>query len=163
MQARPATLEDAAAIAAIYNQGIEDRIATFETHLRSEEDVKSWFDTRHPIVVVGDAGGIVAFGSSSAYSARECYAGIGECSVYVRRDRRGRGAGRVAMEALIRAAEAAGLWKLTSRVFVENEPSRKLIRSFGFREVGILEKHGKLDGVWRDVIVVERLIEANCR
>jgi L-amino acid N-acyltransferase YncA len=82
MRARSAMQEDAAAIAAIYNQGIEDRVATFETQMRSEDDVKSWFDTRHPVVVI--------------------------------------------------------------------------------EEVGILEKHGKLDGVWRDVIVVERLIEANC-
>jgi L-amino acid N-acyltransferase YncA len=164
VQARPATQEDAAAIAEIYNQGIEDRIATFETYLRSADDVKSWFDMRYPIVVVEDeVGDIIAFGSTAAYSTRECYAGIAECSVYVRRDRRGQGAGRMAIEALVGAAEATGFWKLTSRVFVENEPSRKLIRSIGFREVGILEKHGKLDGVWRDVIVVERLIEANCQ
>lgn len=69
----------------------------------------------------------------------------------------------MALEALLQAAEAAGFWKLTSRVFIENEPSRKLIRSAGFREVGVHEKHAKLDGVWRDVIVVERLIETNCR
>ena len=159
MKVRSATREDAAAIALIYNQGIEDRTATFETDARSEEDVQSWFDAHHPIVVVEDNDEIIAFGSTYAYSSRPCYAGIVECSVYVRRDRRGLGAGRLAMEALLRAAEAAGFWKLTSRVFVENEPSRKLIRSLGFREVGVHEKHAKLDGVWRDVIVVERLIE----
>ncbi|MGB8347820.1 MAG: arsinothricin resistance N-acetyltransferase ArsN1 family A [Ktedonobacteraceae bacterium] len=149
-------------MALIYNQGIEDRVATFETDMRSEEDVQSWFDVTHPLVVVEDDDEIIAFGSTYAYSSRPCYAGIAECSVYVRRDRRGRGAGRLAMEALLRAVEAAGFWKLTSRVFVENEPSRKLIRSLGFREVGVHEKHAKLDGVWRDVIVVERLIERNC-
>ena len=159
MKVRSATREDAAAIALIYNQGIEDRTATFETDARSEEDVQSWFDAHHPIVVVEDNDEIIAFGSTYAYSSRPCYAGIAECSVYVRRDRRGRGAGRLAMEALLRVAETAGFWKLTSRVFVENEPSRKLIRSLGFREVGVHEKHAKLDGVWRDVIVVERLIE----
>jgi L-amino acid N-acyltransferase YncA len=162
MTTRPATCEDAAAIAAIYNQGIEDRVATFETEMRSEEDVRAWFDTIHPIVVVEDKSGIIAFGSTYAYSSRPCYAGIAECSVYVRRDKRGVGAGRLALEALLNAAEAAGFWKLTSRVFVENEASRGLIRSFGFREVGVHEKHAKLDGVWRDVIVVERLIEGNC-
>ena len=159
MKVRLATYEDAAAIALIYNQGIEDRTATFETDARSEEDVQSWFDAIHPLVVVEDDDEIIAFGSTYAYSSRPCYAGIAECSVYVRRDRRGRGAGRLAMEALLRVAETAGFWKLTSRVFVENEPSRKLIRSLGFREVGVHEKHAKLDGVWRDVIVVERLIE----
>jgi L-amino acid N-acyltransferase YncA len=162
MKVRTAIQEDAAAIATIYNQGIEDRVATFETELRTEEDVKMWFDSHHPIVVVEDEEGIVAFGSTFAYSHRPCYAGIVECSVYVERDKRGCGAGRRALEALLQAAEAAGFWKLTSRVFIENEPSRKLIRSLGFREVGIHEKHAKLDGVWRDVIVVERLIEKNC-
>ncbi len=159
MKVRSATREDAAAIALIYNQGIEDRTATFETDARSEEDVQSWFDAPHPIVVVEDNDEIIAFGSTYAYSSRPCYAGIAECSIYVRRDRRGRGAGRLAMEALLRVAETAGFWKLTSRVFVENEPSRKLIRSLGFREVGVHEKHAKLDGMWRDVIIVERLIE----
>lgn len=159
MKARPATKSDAAAMALIYNQGIEDRTATFETDVRSEEDVQSWFDAIHPLVVVEDDDEIIAFGSTYAYSSRPCYAGIAECSVYVRREKRGLGAGRLAMEELLRVAEAAGFWKLTSRVFVENEPSRKLIRSLGFREVGVHEKHAKLDGVWRDVIVVERLIE----
>jgi L-amino acid N-acyltransferase YncA len=161
MKVRTATREDAAKIACIYNQGIEDRVATFETDLRTEEDVQSWFDSHHPLVVVEDEEGIVAFGSTFAYSHRPCYAGIAECSVYVKRDKRNCGAGRMVLEALLQAAEAAGFWKLTSRVFIENEPSRKLIRSLGFREVGIHKKHAKLDGVWRDVIVVERLIETN--
>ena len=67
------------------------------------------------------------------------------------------------MAALIDTAEQAGFWKLVSRVFPENEASRGLIRKFGFREVGTYEKHGKLDGVWRDVVIVERLIPANLR
>ncbi len=163
MKSRLATLNDAAAIAAIYNQGIEDRVATFETEMRTEEDVKSWFDSFHPVVVVEDEEDIVAFGSTYAYSPRPCYAGIAECSVYVKRDKRGIGAGRMALEALLHASASAGFWKLTSRVFIENEPSRKLIASMGFREVGIHKKHAKLDGVWRDVIVVERLIEMNCK
>jgi len=160
---RSATPDDAAAIAAIYNQGIEDRVATFETRFRSPEDVQAWFDDRHPILVVEQDGEVIAFASTSAYSARECYAGIAECSVYVRRDMRHHGAGRVALQALIDAAEAAGIWKLVSRVFIENSASRKLIGSLGFREVGMYEKHGKLDGIWRDVIIVERLINSNLK
>ena len=163
MHVRSATPDDAAAIAAIYNQGIEDRVATFETHFRSPEDVQAWFDDRHPILVVEQDGEVIAFASTSAYSARECYAGIAECSVYVRRDMRHHGAGRVALQALIDAAEAAGIWKLVSRVFIENRASRKLIGSLGFREVGMYEKHGKLDGIWRDVIIVERLISSNLK
>jgi L-amino acid N-acyltransferase YncA len=163
MQVRSATPKDAVAIATIYNQGIEDRVATFETHPRTAKDVQAWFDDVHPILVVEDDDEIIAFASSSAYSARECYAGIAECSVYVKRDMRHHGAGRVALEALISAAEEAGFWKLVSRVFIDNKASRKLIGTLGFREVGIYEKHAKLDGVWRDVIIVERLIRSNLK
>ena len=163
MHVRSATPNDAVAIATIYNQGIEDRVATFETHFRTAEDIQAWFDDVHPILVVEKDSEIIAFASSSAYSARECYAGIAECSVYVKRDMRGHGAGRIALEALIRDAEEAGFWKLVSRVFIDNKASRQLIGSLGFREVGIYEKHAKLDGIWRDVIIVERLIGSNLR
>ncbi len=161
MRTRIGTREDAAAIAAIYNQGIEDRVATFETRARSPEDVRGWFDGIHPVVVVEEDGKILAFASTSTYRPRECYDGIAEFSVYVGRDARGRGAGRVAMEALIREAERAGFWKLLSRVFPENAASLRLLRSVGFREVGVYEKHGRLDGAWRDVVIVERLIPSN--
>lgn len=163
MRTRPATPADAAAIARIYNQGIADRVATFETRLRTPEDILGWFDGVHPIVVVEDDGQVIAFASTSTYRPRECYAGIAEFSVYVAREARGRGAGRAAMQALIEAAERAGFWKLVSRVFPENAASRALLRSVGFREVGVYEKHGKLDGVWRDVVIVERLIPANLK
>ncbi len=158
MLARPATLADASAIAHIYNQGIEDRVATFETRLRSADDVRAWFDGRHPIVVVEDDGAVVGFAATSTYRPRECYAGIAEFSVYVAREGRGRGVGRVAMLALIEAARAAGFWKLVSRVFPENTASLGLLRSVGFREVGVYQRHAQLDGVWRDVVIVERLL-----
>ena len=161
--ARPASPDDAARLAQIYNEGIEDRVGTFETTLRTVDDVRAWFDGRHPIVVVEDRGHIVAFASTSTYRTRACYAGIAEFSVYVARAERGRGAGRVAMQALIAASGPAGIWKLVSRIFVENAASRKLMASVGFREVGIYEKHGQLDGVWRDAVIVERLIPENIR
>jgi phosphinothricin acetyltransferase len=139
MQARNATPADAAAIARIYNQGIADRLATFETSPRQAADIVGWFDAVHPVVVVEAEGEVVAW------------------------DWRGRGAGRLAMAALIAAGEEAGFWKLVSRVFVENTASRALLRAVGFREVGVYEKHGRLDGAWRDVVIVERLIPANVR
>ncbi len=163
LRARPAQLDDVAAIARIYNQGIEDRGATFETQLRTAEDVAKWFDGLHPVVVVTLGERIVAFASTSNYRPRACYAGIAEASLYVDRAFRGRGAGRLAMQALIQEAEKQGFWKLLSRVFLDNQASRKLIASAGFREVGIYKKHGKLDGVWRDVLIVERLIPANLK
>lgn len=158
---RLATLQDADAIALIYNQGIEDRVATFETQFRSAADVAAWFDGVHPIVVVEAGDRIAAFASTSTYRQRACYAGIAEVSLYVDRAFRGRGAGRLAMQALLKESEKAGFWKLLSRVFPENQASRRMIASAGFREVGTYENHGKLDGVWRDVIIVERLIAAN--
>jgi len=163
MLARDATIEDAALIACIYNEGIADRLATFETRHRSADDVRGWFDGLHPIVVVEDEGKVLAFAATSPYRARECYSGIAEVSVYVARLARGCGAGRKVLAALIDRARQAGYWKLVSRVFPENHASRGMIRSLGFREVGTYEKHGKLDGIWRDVIIVERLIPENLK
>jgi phosphinothricin acetyltransferase len=161
-RARPATARDADDIARIYNQGILDRLGTFETRERTVDDVRGWFDGVHPIVVVENASGAVdAFASTSEYRARECYAGIAEFSIYVSREARGRGAGHVGMTALIDAARHAGFWKLVSRVFVENAASRRLLAAVGFREVGVYVRHARLDGAWRDVVIVERLIPEN--
>jgi len=160
MKTREAAADDAAAIARIYNEGIDDRVATFETRHRTADDVVGWFDGRHPVVVVvDDDDAVVAFAATSTYRPRDCYAGIAEFSVYASRAARGRGAGRMAMEALFTAARDAGFWKLVSRVFVENAASRGLLRAIGFREVGVYERHGQLDGEWRDVVIVEKLLD----
>ena len=158
LTARAAYLTDASAIARIYNDGIADRIGTFETEPRSAQQIEAWFDGRHPIVVVEAGREVVAFASTSAYRSRPCYAGVAEFSVYVARHCRGTGAGRVAMTALLQAAEAAGFWKLLSRIFPENAASRALMAKVGFREVGTYRRHGKLDGAWRDCVIVERLL-----
>ncbi|HJP87530.1 MAG TPA: arsinothricin resistance N-acetyltransferase ArsN1 family A [Candidatus Limnocylindrales bacterium] len=158
MGVRLATVADAGSIARIYNAGIEDRVATFETRPRTTADIEAWFDDRHPIVVAVDGGKVVGFASTSTYRPRDAYAGVAEFGVYVARSHRGRGLGRVLMEALATEAAARGFWKLVSRVFVENAASRRLLGAVGFREVGIYRRHGKLDGEWRDVVIVERLI-----
>jgi phosphinothricin acetyltransferase len=159
VRSRTALIGDAPAIAAIYNEGIADRIATFETEPRTARQIARWFDGRHPIVVVEDDDqAVIAFASTSTYRDRPCYAGIAEFSVYVARRHRRTGAGRVAMTALIDAAETAGYWKLLSRIFHENVASRSLMATIGFREVGVYQRHGKLDGVWRDCVIVERLL-----
>src|SRR5580692_872071 len=158
MIARAATLADSGVIAKIYNQGIEDRVATFETRPRADADIRKWFDGKHPLVVVGQGGEVIAFASTSIYRPRECYAGIAEVSAYVARECRGRGAGRVAMGALFEAARAAGFHKLVSRIFPENTASLRMTAALGFREVGVYRSHGQLDGVWRDVVIVEKLL-----
>jgi len=159
MSTRLATPADAPAITRIYNEGIADRTATFETRLRMPEEIVAWFDGVHPIIVVERDGDVVAFADTATYRPRDCYAGVAEFNVYVARTHRGMGAGREVMEALIEAAASAGLWKLVSRVFVENRASRQLLARVGFREVGIYRRHARLDGLWRDVVIVERLID----
>ena len=105
-----------------------------------------------------DAGQVVGFASCSSYRPRACYAKIAEFSVYVARARRGSGVGRVALEGLVTAARDAGLHKLVSRIFPENGASRALCRAAGFREVGIYQEHGQLEGVWKDCVIVERIV-----
>lgn len=137
MIARAATPADSGAIARIYDTnrqpGIEDRAGTFETRVRTAKDIEKWFDEKHPLIVVERAGEVIAFASTSSYRPRECYAGIAEVSAYVAREWRGRGAGRVAMNALFGAARAAGFHKLVSRIFPENGPSLQMIAALGFR------------------------------
>ncbi|MGH1560267.1 arsinothricin resistance N-acetyltransferase ArsN1 family A [Caulobacter segnis] len=127
---------------------------------RKAQDLAGWFDGRHPVIAVVDQNNqVVGYAATFSYADRCCYAGIAEFSVYVRRSHRGKGVGVAAMTALIDAAAEVGFWKLLSRVFVENKASLSLLRSVGFREVGVHEKHGKLDGVWRDVVAVEKVLE----
>jgi L-amino acid N-acyltransferase YncA len=156
---RPATPEDALAIARIYNEGIADRIATFETEPRTSSQILEWFRPGTLIVVAEADRVVVAFAASFPYSMRPCYAGIGEFSVYVVRDHRLQGVGSAVLAALIEAARKARLHKLTSRVFPENVASRALLKRLGFSEIGIHRRHGKLDGIWRDCVIVEILIE----
>jgi phosphinothricin acetyltransferase len=159
MRARLATPADAIAIARIYNEGIDERSATFETRHRTVDDVLAWFDGAHPNVAVEeDDGRVIAFAHTHAYRSRECYRGVFEFTVYVDREHRRRGAGGMAMRELATQARAAGAWKLLSRIFVENQASRALVAELGFREVGTYYRHAKLDGEWRDVVVVEKFL-----
>lgn len=165
LRVRPAELADAAAIAHIYNQGIEDRVATFETELRTAAEIEARFRQeggRFPLVVAERDGQIVAWAGASMYRPRICYAGIAEFSVYTERSARGSGAGRAVLEELIRTCTQRGFWKLVSRIFPDNLASRRLCRSLGFREVGTYRNHARLDGRWRDVVIVEKLVGEGC-
>lgn len=159
VEIRRADRGDAAAIARIYNEGIRGRGATFETRERAVDDIAAWFDDpRFPILVAVERGAVVGWAAASTYRARACYAGIAEYSIYVATRHHGRGVGRLLMPAFLDALAAAGFWKVLSRLFPENTASRALCRRFGFREVGVYERHGQLDGVWKDVVIVERLL-----
>jgi phosphinothricin acetyltransferase len=114
---------------------------------------------RYPVLVAVDSSRtVVGWTGLSEYSPRRCYSGIAEFSIYLRPDARGQGIGKLLLESVIGSARERGFWKLVSRVFPTNTASRALCRSCGFREVGIYEKHGQLDGRWLDAVIVERLL-----
>jgi L-amino acid N-acyltransferase YncA len=159
IESRRAVAADAAAIAAIYNEGIDGRTATFVTEHASADTILRWLEGDHPVVVVVDGEELLGYAAASPYRpGRPFYAGIAEFSVYVAGSARRRGAGRRALAALEEAWAAQGGWKLVSRVFPQNSASLALMQAAGFREVGVYERHGRLDGEWRDCVIVEKLI-----
>jgi L-amino acid N-acyltransferase YncA len=157
---RPARPADAHAMARIYNAGVEERQATLETRPLSAADFAARIEQgdRGPTIVAEQDGPVVGWAAVGEYNPRECYRAVGEATLYVDPAARRRGIGRRLLEALVAEAECARYWKLIGRVFPENEPSRALLRSCGFSEVGVHRRHGRLDGEWRDVLVVERLL-----
>ena len=155
---RSARPEDATRIAEIYNQGIEDRVATFETQPRDAAHVAAWFDDELPFIVAERDGEVVGFARVSPYSDRCVYEGVGDHGVYVAREARGSGVGRDLLETLAFAAASVRLYKLTARILADNEASLAVHRAAGFREVGVQRRHGKLDGEWKDVVIVELLL-----
>jgi L-amino acid N-acyltransferase YncA len=162
LRTRVATPADAAAVAAIYNEGIADRMATFETEPRTPAQLAAQLTEkgdRFPTVVVERNGQVIAWAGAGAYRSRAAYAGVAEHSVYVARAARGTGAGRVALEALCRLYAERGFWKIVSRIFPENTASLALHERCGFRVVGVYQRHGKLEGQWRDCVIVERLLD----
>jgi phosphinothricin acetyltransferase len=161
LHTRLAIPADAPAITAIYNEGIADRVATFETEPRTPAQIAQQLadkGDRFPTVVAERDGQVVAWAGAGPYRSRPAYAGVAEHSVYVARAARGTGAGRAALEALCRVYAERGFWKIVSRIFPENTASLRLHERCGFREVGVYRRHGKLDGQWRDCAIVERLL-----
>ena len=143
------------AVRAIYREGIATGNATFET------DVPDWeaWDRGHlracRLVAKAD-GRVVGWAALTPYSSRRAYAGVAGLSIYVSASARGQGIGRALLGALIDASERAGLWTLQAGIFPENTASLALHRALGFREVGRREHIGQLNGVWRDVVLMER-------
>jgi L-amino acid N-acyltransferase YncA len=153
-EVRPFQPEDYPAVAAIFAEGIATGLATFESAVPSWEEWDAAHLPNHRLVAVLD-GDVVGWVAIVPYSQRAVYRGVGEESVYVAERARGRGVGRTLLEAVIESARAGGLWTLQAGVFPDNEPSLALHLSLGFREVGVRERIGQLDGTWRDVVLLE--------
>ena len=145
--------DDWKAVRAIYEDGIRSG-ATFETQAPSWEE----WDAAHPLLrfVAERRGAVVGWAALSPVSSRSCYRGVGDVSVYVGEEARGGGVGRALLEHLVERSEGAGYWTLTAGVFPENELSLRLHRACGFRELGVQQRLAVLDGVWRDVVRLER-------
>jgi L-amino acid N-acyltransferase YncA len=159
---RVAAPPDAEAVAAIYNQGIEERAATFQTRPHGPGDfLERIADERQPFLVAELDGVVVAWAAVLAYSdPAPYYRGVGEATMYVDRSARRLGVGRRLLDELAAAAERAGFYKLVGKIFTTNMPSIELVHRCGWRDVGVHLRHGMLDEQWKDVLVVERLLEA---
>jgi L-amino acid N-acyltransferase YncA len=145
-------------VARIYAEGIATGNATFETEVPSWASWDAAHLAEHRFVAVADDS-VVGWITAAPVSSRCCYAGVAEISAYVAEKARGHGVGLVLLETLIDSTERAGIWTLETGVFPENEASLALLKRFGFREVGVRERIGQLDGVWRDVVLLERRSE----
>ena len=161
---RPAERRDATEIAAIYHQATQDGLATFENFLVTVEDRERWVQEhseKFPLMVAEWRGGLLGWASLSPYHIRPHVEGIVELLIFIERDYRRHGVGKELMRALQSAARRAGHRKIIGRLVANNEASRTLCRMTGWREVGVHQKHARIDNRWLDVVVVEYLIPEN--
>ena len=163
LRVRPATGDDAEAICRIYNQGIEDRVATLETERRTPEERRQWLavrSPRHPVIVAETAAGtVVGWGSLNAFNPRAAYRFVADFSIYVERGWRGKGVGGVMLKRLIELGREHDYHKLVLSAFPTNDGGMALYTKLGFRTVGVYKEQGQLDGHWVDTIIMEKLLE----
>jgi L-amino acid N-acyltransferase YncA len=156
---RSATPADAEPIVRIYGQGISERVATFQTRTPDADEIAAQIAGGALIVVAEAAGRVVGWAGVGPYDdAHDYYAGVGEATLYVEQEARHQGAGGALLGGLADQAARRGYHKLIGKIFTSNEPSIALVKSCGWREVGVHRRHGCLDGEWKDVLVVERLL-----
>jgi L-amino acid N-acyltransferase YncA len=158
---RPAAPGDAEAICTIYNQGIEDRIATLETQLRTPSERRQWLASRgprHPVIVAEMGGHVIGWGSLNVFNPRDAYRHVTDFSVYVERGVRGKGVGQRLLGRIIELARDIGYHKLVLSAFPFNETGMALYTKMGFTRVGIYREQGLLDGAWVDTVIMERLL-----
>ena len=158
---RPATAADAEAICRVYNQGIEDRIATLETELRTPEERRRWLAARgprHPVYVAEVEEMIVGWSSLNVYNPRPAYQYVADFSIYIERGWRGKGVGRQLLEHLIEQARALGYHKMMLSAFPFNASGVALYERMGFTRAGVFHEMGQLDGRWVDTLIMEKLL-----
>lgn len=160
---RIANTDDIPHITKIYNEGIEDRIATLEADSKTEKDMETWLTNRsekHKVIVITDQRAkIYGWASLNTFNSRCCYSGVADFSIYIKRNMRGKGLGKFLLIALERAAKEEGFHKLVLSTFNSNEAGKKLYKSRNFREVGTYIKQGLLDGKWVDITIMEKLLD----
>ncbi len=164
LKIRAARVEDAKEIARIYNQGVQDRTATFDDAYVTPEERYLWLvarPERYPVLVAEVQHTLMGWASLSPYSPRHCYDGIADLSIYIERSLRGHGVAQELMKGMQEAARDKGFFKLVGRVIADNQPARKLCQMMGWKEVGVHEKHGRQAGAWHDLVLVEFLIPEN--
>jgi len=162
VEVRDAGATDVAAIARIYAQGVHDRMATLESDPKSDDEIAEWLFAeppgRYPIVVALASGEVVGWAALRPYSHRCAYRGVGDLSVYVARESRGKGVGGRLLAALEQRARASGIHKIVLFALSDNRTGRALYDKHGFCEVGVHREHGILDGRLRDVVVMEKIL-----
>jgi L-amino acid N-acyltransferase YncA len=162
LRVRAAAIADAAAICRIYNEGIQDRVATLETEERTQEERGEWLQARgprHPVLVAEGDGGVVGWASLNVFNPRRAYEHVADLSIYVQREWRGKGVGRRLLEAVVARAGELGYHKIVLAAFPWNEAGMRAYARAGFREVGIYREQGRLDGRWVDTVVMEKILE----
>jgi L-amino acid N-acyltransferase YncA len=158
---RPAFAGDAEAVCTIYNQGIEDRVATLEIELRTPEERREWLAARgprHPVFVAESGGVPVGWGSLNVFNARPAYRHVADFSVYVERAWRGKGVGHRLLERLIEIAREIGYHKMVLSTFPTNTGGVRLYERLGFSRVGVYREQGMVDGQWVDTLIMEKLL-----
>jgi phosphinothricin acetyltransferase len=162
VEIRDAVLEDAPAIARIYNEGIEDRLATLETALRSPDERAAWLrsrSSRHPVIVaVSETGDVAGWGSLNSFNPRPVYDHVADFSCYVARAHRAQGIGSALLHELEIRARSLGFHKMVLAAFPGNTAGMALYSSHGFGTVGIYREQGLMDGRWVDVILMEKIL-----
>ncbi len=166
LKIRPARVDDAKEIARIYNQGVQDRAATFENAYVTPEERYLWLAARpdrYPVLVAEVKHTLMGWAALNPYSPRRCFDGVAELSIFIERSLRGHGVAQELIKAMQNAARERGFYKLVGRIIAGNQPARKICELAGWREAGVYQKHGRLGNEWHDLVLVEYLIPENMK